>query len=376
MNTSKIAAFILGLTISALWPVSTQTVLADDTHAVEADDHAHAKSAAAPAAPASEHDDDAHATKSTGKPAEPKHQESKPDKPVPVSPATSRAGESKSARPATRIDTSPSESSSHSAKPTPTTKPAAKPLTKSEAKSETKSADPAEALSDTPDAAAALRMITEGNSRWATGSPISPNTDSSRRNRLADEGQKPFVTVLTCADSRVPVERVFDRGVGDVFVVRVAGNIAGASETATIEYGVGHLKTPLLVVMGHTKCGAVAAASTNAEVHGHVAELIQSITPAVERAKRNNPSAEGAELTSVAVRENVWQSVFDLIKSSDAIRAKIGAGELKVIGAVYDVASGKVDFMGEHPWQAELVEAMNARAAAKTATAGADDKHE
>lgn len=208
----------------------------------------------------------------------------------------------------------------------------------------------------------ALAFLTEGNARWVANTPQAPNTDSSRRADVAENGQKPFVTVLTCADSRLPVERLFDRGVGDVFVVRVAGNVAGESETGTIEYGVGHLKTPLLVVMGHTKCGAVAAAASGAEVHGHVADLVSQITPAVDRAKRANPNLTGADLAAAAVKENVWQTVFQLFKNSPEFLEAVQSGKLKVVGAVCDISTGKVEWMGEHPWQSELIAAFAPKA--------------
>lgn len=223
-----------------------------------------------------------------------------------------------------------------------------------------------------PNAEQALTLLKEGNARWTGGAPINPNTSSQRRALLAEQGQKPFVTVLTCADSRLPVERLFDRGVGDVFVVRVAGNISGDSETGTIEYGLGHLKTPLLVVMGHSKCGAVAAAVSGAELHGKVAQLVANIQPAVERARRNNPGADARELAIAAVKENVWQSVFDLLKTSTEVREMVKTGKVRVVGAVCDVATGKVEFMGEHPWQAELMSALEAKESARHVDANAE----
>lgn len=228
---------------------------------------------------------------------------------------------------------------------------------------------PANEASPAPDADAALRMLVEGNERWVAGASQHPATDSEARDRAAREGQKPFVAVLTCADSRLPVERVFDRGAGELFVVRVAGNIAGESEIGTIEYGVGHLHTPLLVVMGHTKCGAVAAAASGAEVHGKIAGILSEIAPAVERARKNNPSATPEELAAASVRENVWQTIFDLYRSSPDVRQAAARGQIKVVGAVCDVATGKVDFMGEHPWPAELFAALGAAPTAEHADA-------
>src|SRR5262249_10338084 len=137
--------------------------------------------------------------------------------------------------------------------PAATEKPVEKPAEKAAEKAD-------EAVS----AEEGLKLLKEGNARWGAGKPENPATEAWRRELLAEAGQKPFVTVLACSDSRVPVERLFDRGVGDVFVVRVAGNVIGGDESGSIEYGIEHLHTPLLVIMGHTKCGAVQAAATHA----------------------------------------------------------------------------------------------------------------
>jgi carbonic anhydrase len=216
---------------------------------------------------------------------------------------------------------------------------------------------PAKAVS----AEEALTLLTEGNVRWMEGKSIAPSCDSSQREAQAG-GQTPFVTVLTCADSRIPVERVFDRGVGEVFTIRVAGNVSGNSETGTIEYGLGHLHTKLLVVMGHTKCGAVKACvdgAHNGALHGKVRELVASIEPSVQRAKRNNPGISDGELLNASIKENVWQGVYGLLTTSTEIRDLVSKGEVKVVGALYDIQSGKVEFLGEHPWQQELLTAMN-----------------
>jgi len=217
----------------------------------------------------------------------------------------------------------------------------------------------------------ALERLKAGNTRWVTGEPTNPHIDGLRRKDLADNGQHPFASILTCADSRVPAERVFDQGVGDLFVIRVAGNVAGTSESGTIEYGAEHLKTPLLVVMGHTKCGAVAAAATKAEVEGNVAALVAHIQPAVDRAAKANPELAAKDLVGPAVKENVWQSIFDLLRFSPPIRHLAASGQLKIVGAVYDISSGKVEWLGEHPWQSELVSAFDARDKRRAAEAAA-----
>lgn len=221
------------------------------------------------------------------------------------------------------------------------------------------------------DPEAALKLLQEGNERWVSGKFENPNTSTNRRQQQATEGQTPFVTVLTCADSRLPVERVFDRGVGEVFVIRVAGNVVGPHEAGTIEYGAGHLNSRLLVVMGHTKCGAVAAACSGAKIDGNVGALVENIRPAVDRAKTTT-GADGAALTSAAIKENVWQSVFDLLRTSPELCKMVKSGHVKVVGAVCDVSSGKVEWMGEHPWQDALVQAFIGR---DTATASAEPQH-
>jgi carbonic anhydrase len=210
----------------------------------------------------------------------------------------------------------------------------------------------------------ALKMLEDGNTRWVGDTESGRHLDAARRTETAENGQSPFASILTCADSRIPVEHVFDQGVGDLFVVRVAGNTAGAPETGSIEYGVEHLHTPVLVVLGHTKCGAVSAAATNAEVHGNIATLVKTIGPSVERAQKLNPSLMDKDLVPAAIRENVWQSVFDLLKSSEPCRTAVAKGELKIVGAVYDIASGKVEWMGEHPWQSQLIAAFAQEAGA------------
>jgi len=223
-------------------------------------------------------------------------------------------------------------------------------------------ATPAAVVPEVPEAAIdadkAMSMLAEGNARWVAGAATAPNTSPARRQNVADNGQKPFASILACADSRLPLERLFDRGIGDLFVVRVAGNVSGDSETGSLEYGVGHLSTPLLVVMGHTKCGAVGAAASGAQLHGKVAALVKNILPAVERARKNNPSATAQEITAIAVKENVWQSIFDLFKNSEEIRGMATSGKVRVIGAICDISTGKVEFLGEHPWQSELLTAL------------------
>lgn len=233
---------------------------------------------------------------------------------------------------------------------------------------------------ETPDADTALAILTDGNQRWVTGHTQNPSSDESARRETAEHGQHPFATILTCADSRIPVERVFDRGVGELFVIRVAGNVVAETEAGTIEYGVGHLHTPVVVVMGHTGCGAVKAAVEGAETHGNVRFLIGEIEPAVRRAATVHPSAEGEELVNAAVHENVMQSMFDLLATSESLRSAVDNGTVRLVGAVYDIRTGEVEWIGAHPWQDGLISVLNSRAPASVreqataeATGGRDD---
>jgi len=206
----------------------------------------------------------------------------------------------------------------------------------------------------TPDQA--LERLQRGNERFVASKPIHPNQDPFRRSVTTKEGQKPFATILGCADSRVPLELVFDAGVGDLFVVRVAGNVTYFDGAGTIEYGADHLGSNLLVVLGHTKCGAVSAVVSGGEAHGNIPALVANIVPPVTRVKAENPGMQGDALINKAIEANTWQSIEDLFKQSPMMRDMAKSGAVKVVGAIYDIESGKVNWMGEHPRQAELLQ--------------------
>lgn len=203
----------------------------------------------------------------------------------------------------------------------------------------------------------AMLFLKEGNARYASWKAESPNVSAARLAETAAQGQHPFVTVLACSDSRVPVERIFDRGIGDIFVIRVAGNVCGADEAGSMEYAVEHFETPLLVVLGHTNCGAVRAAVAGAEAHGNVRALLDKIGPAVASARRKNPGMADKDLVCEAVVANVWQSIADIYKTSPVLREKARSGKLSVVGAVYDIADGRVNWLGAHPDHEKLLSA-------------------
>jgi carbonic anhydrase len=205
----------------------------------------------------------------------------------------------------------------------------------------------------------ALKQLQDGNQRFVDGKPTHPRSDVARRTETVKDGQHPVASILGCSDSRAPLECVFDQGIGDIFVIRVAGNVAGVDELGTLEYGAGHLHTPLIVVLGHTKCGAVTAAVQKADATGHLKPLIEQIQPAVERAEQKKPKPEGDALVQAAITENVWQGIADLLTKSEEVRDLVGAGKVKVVGAVYDLETGKVQWLGPHPEQARLVQAAS-----------------
>ena len=182
-----------------------------------------------------------------------------------------------------------------------------------------------------------------------------PNQNTKRRVDTAVKGQHPFAVVLSCADSRVPVEVLFDRGIGDIFVVRDAGNIATITDIGSIEYAVDHLETPLVVVLGHSKCGAVTAAVEGGEAPPNIKAIVDFIAPAVATAKNAAPDKSGEALVPAAITANVWQSMSDIYKDSPMMREKVKEGKIKLLGATYDIKTGKVNWMGPHPQQSQLV---------------------
>ena len=199
-----------------------------------------------------------------------------------------------------------------------------------------------------------LKMLKAGNARFVDGKSLHPHSDMARVKQAGSENQKDhaYATVLSCSDSRVPVELIFDAGVMDLFVVRVAGNVANVDETGSIEYGLAHVNTPILVVLGHTQCGAVTAVVEAAHGKGHALErnippLVAPIKPAVTRAMTLHPEAKGEAIIPYCVEENVWQAIEDLFMKSPAVRHLVATKKAVVVGAIYDVGVGKVNWLPE-----------------------------
>jgi carbonic anhydrase len=191
----------------------------------------------------------------------------------------------------------------------------------------------------------ALKLLLAGNQRFVAGSLKSVTQDelAQRRAELA-QGQKPFAIVVCCSDSRVGPEIVFDQELGNVFVVRTAGEVLDAAGIGSIEYAVAHLGSPLLVVLGHEHCGAVAAAVADAKEPGHIASIVKAIRPAVARTR-----AEPGDPLQNAVRANVQDVAAQLRHMGPVISEAVKSGRLKVTGAVCSLTSGKVELVPDEP---------------------------
>ena len=215
-------------------------------------------------------------------------------------------------------------------------------------------ASPSRAREQKPGAAEVLALLAEGNRRFWQNRPRHPNTGPARLLQAhgADQAEHALATVLACSDSRVPVERIFDVGIMDLFVVRVAGNVIGQATAASLEYGALHVHTPLLVVLGHTGCGAVTAAwqrrqQKGADIDPNIANLLDRIDPALERVPPPPAGAPGHGLIDAAVEENVWQSLADLGRMSPQIRRASQEGRLGVAGAIYNLEYGQVRWLDQ-----------------------------
>ncbi len=182
-----------------------------------------------------------------------------------------------------------------------------------------------------------IERLKEGNQRFVNDKLDGRLQDSSRRDQLTS-GQDPYAIVLSCADSRVVPELAFDTGLGELFVVRVAGNVANSSSIASMEYAVAHIGSKVLVVMGHESCGAVTAAVNGGDNGYNLNHLLSHITPAIAA------SGQDAGINEV-VKKNAELTAEELQTRSGIIRSAVQKGDLKIIPAYYNLHSGKVDFL-------------------------------
>ncbi|EGK87200.1 carbonic anhydrase [Microcoleus vaginatus PCC 9802] len=196
----------------------------------------------------------------------------------------------------------------------------------------------AEAISElTPNSA--LQKLMEGNQRYIEQKRTFPDQARSRIVEVA-QGQHPFATILACSDSRVAPEIIFDQGLGDLFDIRVAGNFLDDVVLGNIEYAALELGVPLLVILGHERCGAVKAALDGKAVPGHISTLVAAIKPAVD-----STNGQTGDAWDNAVRANVKMNVNNLQSSSPILAEAVKAGKLKVVGGRYDLDSGKVEII-------------------------------
>ncbi|MEZ5967244.1 MAG: carbonic anhydrase [Planctomycetota bacterium] len=197
----------------------------------------------------------------------------------------------------------------------------------------------------------ALGALRAGNARFVQDKSLSQTTDDATRRRLA-QGQHPFAMVITCADSRVPPEHVFDTAMGELFVIRVAGNVCDREVLASMEYAVEHLDVSLGVVLGHEGCGAVKACaehSGSSDEHDApspaITGLLRRIEPALQRAKL----AKSGSLMACAEEENVYETISECVRNSDKLRRRMQEGKFKLAPARYRLLTGAVEWLSERP---------------------------
>jgi carbonic anhydrase len=205
-----------------------------------------------------------------------------------------------------------------------------------------RAADPAHSDQPSVAPAEAISKLKEGNARYTSGNLQHPGQTAERRTELA-KTQHPFAAIVSCSDSRVPPEVVFDQGLGDLFIVRVAGNLINDEGLGSLEYTVDHLGTRLILVLGHQRCGAVDAAretiAAKGKAPGHIQSLVTAIKPAVE--------ATAKEDLDATIKANV-KHVVDAVRSSTPIlKAAVDSGKIQVIGGYYSLDTGAVTFLDE-----------------------------
>jgi len=183
----------------------------------------------------------------------------------------------------------------------------------------------------------------EGNQRFINNEPLQRNNTDSINS--TSEGQWPFATVLACIDSRVPVETVFDQGIGDIFTARVAGNFVNTDILGSIEYATKVAGSKLIMILGHTGCGAVKSACLRVQL-GNITDLLSNILPAVDAVEKdmeNDPA--NPDFTNRVAETNVHMAINNMLEQSPIIKQLQETGAVKIVGAMYDIASGKVSLL-------------------------------
>ena len=182
-------------------------------------------------------------------------------------------------------------------------------------------------------AQSAADRLLQGNAAYVAAAAQEGDISAQRRSDTAENGQHPYAVIVTCSDSRVPAEHIFGAGVGDLFVIRTAGNVIGEYELGSVEYGAEHLHAKLVVVLGHTRCGAVDAAM-NGGAHGNIAVITDAIAAHLP---------EGCDAREAEIL-NVENSIAQ-IRTSEIMQELENGGEVEILGAIYDIVSGEVCFL-------------------------------
>ncbi len=190
-----------------------------------------------------------------------------------------------------------------------------------------------------------LGRLKYGNEMFAKGKLLPPAVDEMTRYKLATEGQKPVAVVVSCSDARVPPEIIFNQGLGDLFVVRTAGNVVDEVGLASIEYAVEHLKVPLIVVLGHTQCGAVKAAIAGKPLEGHLPKLVEHIAPVLRRLRQTHPHLKGDSLEERAIQEHVRHVVQSIYERSAVVQKLYRLGKVEFAAGIYHLREGKVEWL-------------------------------
>lgn len=185
----------------------------------------------------------------------------------------------------------------------------------------------------------AMKRLIEGNTRYIMSKQTHPHQGPARRAELCG-GQNPFAVVLGCSDSRIPPELIFDQGLGDLFIVRVAGNIIDDVVLGSIEYAALHLRTPLIVVLGHSRCGAIEATASGNDLEGHLPSLASAIQPALD-----SMQGRAGDLLGNTARANAKMVSEQLRQSTPILSKRVSDAELKVVAAFYDLDTGLVEFL-------------------------------
>lgn len=194
----------------------------------------------------------------------------------------------------------------------------------------------------------ALQKLLDGNKRYLDGQMVNCRESNAATRAGLANGQKPYAIILSCSDSRVPPEVIFDQTLGEIFVIRVAGNVPDPIVLGSIEYAAEHIGTPLVMVLGHERCGAVTATvDAKGKPEGNIGKIVKAIAPAVRLAKKENKGKSKAELIEAAVDINAKLVAKNITKRSPVLKQLAAEGKLKIVTAKYDLDDGKVTLLDD-----------------------------